>query len=99
MPKRSCRRRLLPSADATAASVLDDDDFPHRRAAYCKKQVRVTPYSRPEKWASGMYADQSTDDDGLAVWSERNRAIRFVRGDVAEAEDYFNHLVRRDFVR
>ncbi|XP_048572429.1 primary amine oxidase-like [Triticum urartu] len=67
--------RVVPGG-ATAASVLDDDDFPQRRASYCKKQVRVTPYSKAEKWAPGLYADQSTGDDGLATWSKRDRGVR-----------------------
>lgn len=61
--------KLVPGG--TAASLLDLDDPPQKRGAFTNNQIWVTPYNRSEQWAGGLFVDQSTGEDTLAVWSNR----------------------------
>ncbi|KAK8945761.1 Primary amine oxidase [Platanthera guangdongensis] len=65
--------KIVPSANA--ASLLDPTDPPQLRSGFTNNQIWVTPYSRHEEWAGGLFAYQSRGDDTLAVWSDRNRPI------------------------
>ncbi|GLU07006.1 hypothetical protein SLE2022_239860 [Rubroshorea leprosula] len=65
--------KVVPAANA--ASLLDHDDPPQKRAAFTNNQIWVTPYNRSEQWAGGLFTYQSHGEDTLAVWSERDRPI------------------------
>ncbi|KAL5137479.1 Primary amine oxidase [Glycine soja] len=65
--------KLVPGA--TAASLLDPEDPPQKRAAFTNNQIWVTPYNKSEQWAGGLFAYQSKGDDTLQVWSNRDRPI------------------------
>ncbi|KAL9325106.1 hypothetical protein ACSQ67_005751 [Phaseolus vulgaris] len=65
--------RLVPNA--AAHPLLTEDDYPQKRGAFTNYNVWVTPYNKTEKWAGGLYVDQSRGDDTLAVWTQQNRGI------------------------
>lgn len=60
-----------------------DNSFPmaspnawwRRRARFVDHHVWVTPYREDEKYAAGDYPNQSSGGDGLAKWTEADRAI------------------------
>ncbi len=59
-----------------AQLMLDPDDWPAKRAAFLRHDMWVTPYEPGERYAGGQYMLGSRGDDGLGVWTARNRAIR-----------------------
>nr|KYP69818.1 Primary amine oxidase [Cajanus cajan] len=65
--------RLVPNA--AVHPLLTEDDYPQTRGAFTNYNVWVTPYNKTQKWAGGLYVDQSRGDDTLAVWTKQNRGI------------------------
>jgi primary-amine oxidase len=59
-----------------ARLVIDRQDWPARRARFLEHDVWVTPYAAKERHAAGEYMLGSKGDDGLAIWTAKDRAIR-----------------------
>ncbi|KAH9621561.1 hypothetical protein KSS87_020528 [Heliosperma pusillum] len=65
--------RLIPAS--AVSPLMSEDDYPQIRAAFTEGNVWVTPYNMSEKWASGLFTDQSRGDDTLKTWTSRDREI------------------------
>ncbi|KAM3707328.1 hypothetical protein ACB098_02G018400 [Castanea mollissima] len=65
--------RLIPGS--VAHPLMSYNDYLQIRGAFSNNHVWVTPYNKSEKWAGGLYVDQSHGDETLAIWSLRNRKI------------------------
>ena len=65
--------QLRPKANAV--SLLSPDDFAQRRAGFTDFHLWVTPYRPDERYAAGMYPNQSKGGDGLPRWTGANRPI------------------------
>jgi primary-amine oxidase len=58
-----------------AVSLMDDDDYPRRRAGFIGHHLWVTPYREDERYPAGDYPTQSHGGDGLPAWTKANRPI------------------------
>ena len=61
---------------SNAISLLSPDDFPQRRAGFTAYHLWVTPYDPQERYAAGVYPNQSKGGDGLPAWTGANRPIQ-----------------------
>ena len=58
-----------------AVSLLSPDDFPQLRAGFTDFHLWVTPHDRQERYAAGLYPNQSKGGDGLPRWTSADRSI------------------------
>ena len=56
--------------------LLSPHDFPQQRAGFTDFHLWVTPYQPRERYAAGLYPNQSKGGDGLPRWTSANRAIQ-----------------------
>ena len=76
-------------------SLLDNEDWPQKRAGFAAYNLFVTPFQREERYAGGVFPNQSRGDDGLHVWSAADRPIENT-DIVAWYVVGFHHVVRAE---
>ena len=65
--------RLVPGGNVAPFSLPGSSA--RRRARFLDKHVWVTPHEPRERYASGEYPNQTSEDTGLAAWVERDRPV------------------------
>jgi len=65
--------KLVPSASFPA--MLDPSSPVFQRAQVIGHTLWVTPYDADERWPCGEFVNQSATDEGLPVWTAKNRSI------------------------
>lgn len=66
--------QLQPKTNAV--SLLSRDDSPQRRAGFTDYHLWVTPYQPGERYAAGIYPNQSKGGAGLPQWTRADRSVR-----------------------
>ena len=67
---------ILKPGNSVAYSLLSLDDSPQQRAGFTRHQLWVTPQVADERYAAGMYVNQSEGGLGLPAWIKANRSIQ-----------------------
>ncbi|PYI33369.1 amine oxidase catalytic domain-containing protein [Aspergillus indologenus CBS 114.80] len=55
--------------------LMGPETFNCRRGRFTTKPIWVTDYRDEELYAAGEFTNQSTDDTGLGVWSQRQQSV------------------------
>ena len=65
--------KLVPSA--SIPPLIDPSSPVFRRAQAIGHQLWVTPFAAEERWPCGEFVNQSSDDEGLPVWTAADRSV------------------------
>ncbi|MGH7500384.1 MAG: tyramine oxidase [Longimicrobiales bacterium] len=66
---------VLRPENSVAHSMLNAGDMAQQRAGFIRHQLWVTPQSADERYAAGLYVNQSKGGLGLPAWTAANRPI------------------------
>lgn len=64
------------SPGKTGRTLMNDEEFAHRRAAFSAYNLWVTPYAPAERYAAGDYPNRHPGSAGLPEWTAADRPIK-----------------------